>query len=134
MAFESNLQPKTDEAKRLLTVYLHYGGSQKSFSEQIGISASTLSRMLNSVTPITVGVVKYVCFNMGYSANWFIAGIGPKKLPIDKSSSIVTDLAKYKTDLEITNAQIARQKERINYLEKQMEELIKTVEDLKQTV
>lgn len=107
----------TPEAKRLNIVFKDYGGSQESFARLLGVTQGSVSRMLKGEYPITLKVAKAVCYKLGYEPKWFIIGEGKKKGIGDKPGKIITDIAEFKTDLDIANARIDVAMARIKYVE-----------------
>jgi transcriptional regulator with XRE-family HTH domain len=90
----------TPEAKRLAIVFSEYEGPQLAFCKVLTISQSTLSKMLNSIYPVTLPVIKAVCNKLGYSPEWFINGKGEKKRkPGDVK--LLTEIAMLRTEMDI---------------------------------
>ena len=88
----------TEEAMRL-NVVLKIWKRIKRLGACLGISHTKLFRMLNGTQRVTFDVIKAVCFKLGYSVNWMVAGVGPKKLKTNPNVKIVTDIAQFRTEL-----------------------------------
>jgi transcriptional regulator with XRE-family HTH domain len=111
----------TPDAKRLNTVFLEYGGSQNSFAKVLEVTQSYLSRMLTGEYPLTLKVVKNICYKLGYLPEWMLSGQGPKRRKGERPGKIMMDIAEFKTDLEILRVRFEKISARLKYVEDKVE-------------
>jgi transcriptional regulator with XRE-family HTH domain len=118
----------TPEAKRLVIVFNEFGGSQTSFAALLGISQSSLSRMMDSRQPITNQVIKIICFKLGYSPEWFINGTGNKKASKD-DVKLITEVSMLRVEMEIMLQKNILMDARMKAYENELDELKKTLQN-----
>ena len=92
---------KTPESKRLAIVFADYGGTQEGFAKLLETSRSNVMRMISGETPVSIKVIKIVCFKLGYSPEWFIMGTGPKKSKGQDGTKLVTEVQLLRTEMDI---------------------------------
>ncbi len=110
----------TPQVKRLFLIFNEYlkdhpEGNQASFARLLGINQGTLSRTLKGEEGYPIGkkIIDGVCLRLGYSATWFMNGVGEKKANT-KTSTLVevqmlraeiailrSELDKVKTDMRL---------------------------------
>lgn len=90
----------TPDAKRLIIVIEESGYDQKSFAAAAKVGQASVSRMVNGTQPIPLRVVKFVCYNLGYSPEWFVNGTGNKKKRSD-DVKLVSEINMLRVEMNI---------------------------------
>lgn len=101
------LDELTPEAKRLFNVFIDQGGNQASFAKDLGLTQSTISRILSGQRPLTENVIRPICQRWGYSAEWLLLGKGNKKVKVD-STKLVTEIQMLRTEIDVISAVVKR--------------------------
>ncbi len=114
--------PITAQVKRLMIVYNDYlkehpEGSQITFAKLVNMSQSTVSRMLNGEYPINRRMTDAVCLKLGYSPDWFIRGLGEKKVEPD-TTRLITEIQILRAEYDIVRAELEKVKADILILSK----------------
>lgn len=102
--------------KRLRIIIKDCGGQSK-FAKACGVSQSLVSLMLSGERDVNFTVIRAVCHDLGYSAEWVITGTGEKQIDGKKDSTkLVTEIQILRTEVELLHA-------RMRSYEKQFEEI-----------
>lgn len=120
----------TPESRRLQVVQKDYDKSARSFAKILGLSPRSCMRMLNGEQDINYMVISVVCLKLGYSPNWFVLGIGDKKLK-GNEAKLITEIQMLRTEMDITSKLNLRLQARLAGVEQEHADMKKEIEQIK---
>lgn len=92
-------------AGRLKLIYKDFDGNQIDFAKLLGISQSSVSRMMAGEQPITLDVIKELQTKLGYDPMWIVNGTGPAKMQ-EQKTSLITDIKNLHAEIELLKARV----------------------------
>ena len=107
----------TDEAviKRLKVIVKEHGG-QLGLANTIGVDQGFISKVINRKQEMSYYLIRKLCFQLKYSPEWLILGMGEKMINKPDSAKLITEIQMLRTEVDILHARMRAYEIELNEL------------------
>src|SRR3954467_14599760 len=97
----------TDDAVvRGLKVVVKEHGGQLALANAIGVDQGFISKVINKKQEVSYYLIRKLCFQLKYSPEWLILGIGDKKINKPETAKLITEIQMMRTEVDILQARM----------------------------
>jgi transcriptional regulator with XRE-family HTH domain len=91
--------------RRLKVIVKEHGG-QLALAGAIGVDQGFISKVINRKQEVSYYLIRKLCFQLKYSPEWLILGIGEKKINKPESAKLITEIQMLRTEVDILHARM----------------------------
>jgi transcriptional regulator with XRE-family HTH domain len=91
--------------KRLKIIVKEHGG-QLALANAIGVDQGFISKVVNKKQEISYYLIRKLCYQLKYSPEWLILGVGEKSINKPDSAKLVTEIQMLRTEVDILHARM----------------------------
>jgi transcriptional regulator with XRE-family HTH domain len=91
--------------KRLKVIVKEHGG-QLALAGLIGVDQGFISKVINKKQEVSYYLIRKLCFQLKYSPEWLILGIGNKQILKQESAKLITEIQMLRTEIDILHARM----------------------------